>query len=162
MPENTMSHILKRSELKQAVANLRQQKKTIVVTNGCFDILHSGHLRLLNNAKGLGNILIVGVNSDRSVSKLKGAKRPVVSEGERAEIIANLKAVDFVTIFDEDTAVELLKIIEPDIYVKGGDYNLENLPEAAAVESFGGTVKFIKLLARKSTTDLIDKIKALS
>ncbi len=162
MSENKINRILTRDELKQAIANSRAQKKRIVFTNGCFDILHVGHLHLLNQAKAFGDILVVGVNSDRSVSKLKGKERPVVNEKERAEILANLRMVDFVTIFDEDTAVELLKTIEPDIYVKGGDYNLDNLPEAPTIAAFGGKVEFIEFLPRKSTTGLIDKIKALS
>ena len=162
MPETKNANILKREELEKIVANCRKQNKTIVATNGCFDILHIGHLHLLNQAKALGNILIVGINSDRSVAALKGPERPVVNEEERAQIVANLKAVDYVSIFDEGTAVELLKILQPDIYVKGGDYNLKNLPEAEPVMAAGGQVKFIELAPRKSTTGLIDKIKALS
>jgi len=162
MTENTTSYILTRDEVKQKVAQCRGQKKTVVATNGCFDILHIGHLYLLNKAKAFGEVLIVGINSDRSVSKLKGNDRPIVNEKERAEIIANLRMVDYVTIFDEDTAIELLKAIEPDIYVKGGDYTLDNLPEAPAVASFGGMVKFVEFLPRKSSSGLIDKIKTLS
>jgi rfaE bifunctional protein nucleotidyltransferase chain/domain len=162
MPESKPTTILTRDELREAVTNGRKQNKTIVATNGCFDILHVGHLHLLNRAKALGDILVVGINSDNSVTRLKGAERPIVNENERAQIIANLKAVDFVSIFNEDTAVELLKSIKPDIYVKGGDYNLESLPEAEPVISCGGKVKFIELAPRKSTTGLIDKIKSLS
>ncbi len=162
MPEIKTTNVLTRDELKEAVANCRKQNKTIVATNGCFDILHVGHLHLLNQAKALGDILIVGINSDQSVSKLKGPDRPVVNENERAQIVANLKAVDFVSIFDEDTAVELLRPLKPDIYVKGGDYNLKNLPEAEPVMSCGGKVKFVELAPRKSSTSLIDKIKSLS
>jgi rfaE bifunctional protein nucleotidyltransferase chain/domain len=162
MPEIKNTNVLTRDELKEAVANCRKQNKTIVATNGCFDILHIGHLHLLNQAKALGDILIVGINSDRSVNKLKGAERPVVNENDRAQMVANLKAVDFVSIFDEDTALELLKSLKPDIYVKGGDYNLENLPEAEPVMSGGGKVKFVELAPRKSSTGLIDKIKSLS
>ena len=162
MTEDIANRVLNRDELKKAVANCRLQNKKIVATNGCFDILHIGHLHLLNQAKALGDILIVGINTDRSVSKLKGPERPVVNESERAAVIANLRMVDFVTIFDEDTAIELLKAIEPDVYVKGGDYNLETLPEAAAVAAFGGTVKFVEFLPRKNSSSLIDKIKLLS
>jgi rfaE bifunctional protein nucleotidyltransferase chain/domain len=162
MPEIKSTNILMRSELEQIIAQCRQQNKTVVATNGCFDILHVGHLHLLNQAKALGDILIVGINSDRSVSELKGPERPVVNERERAQIVANLKAVDFVSIFDEGTAVELLKIIKPDIYVKGGDYNLKNLPEAEPVIANGGKVKFVELAPLKSTTSLIEKIRSLS
>lgn len=154
-------HILTLDGLKEVVENCRKQNKVVVTTNGCFDILHSGHLHLLNSAKALGDILIVGINSDRSVKKLKGPDRPLVSENERAEILANLRAVDFVTIFDEDTAVDLLKAIQPNIYVKGGDYNPNNLPEAPTVATFGGTIKFIGLAPHKSSTTLINKIKSL-
>jgi rfaE bifunctional protein nucleotidyltransferase chain/domain len=162
MPEIKSTNVLTRDELKEAVAKCRKQNKTIVATNGCFDILHVGHLHLLNQAKALGDILIVGINSDRSVSKLKGAERPVVNENERALMVANLKAVDFVSIFDEDTAVELLRPLKPDIYVNSGNYNLETLPEAQPVMSWGGKVKFVEVAPRKSSTDLIDKIKSLS
>jgi len=156
------SNILEKDELAQIVAQLRQAKKTIIATNGCFDILHVGHLWLLNQAKALGDILIVGINSDRSVRELKGLERPIVNEKDRAQVIANLKAVDYVSVFDEANAVELLKILQPDIYVKGGDYNLKNLPEADPVLRKGGKVHFIEFMPRKSSTSLIDKIKALS
>src|SRR5579872_5797317 len=116
------SRVLSLNELKDAIDNCRRTDKIIVLTNGCFDILHSGHLHLLNGAKALGDILVVGINSDSSVKKLKGADRPLVNEKERAEVLANLRAVDFVTIFEENTASDLLKHIKPDIYVKGGDY----------------------------------------
>lgn len=164
MAENetqTSSRILGLNRLKEVIESYRKQNKVIVATNGCFDILHSGHLHLLNSAKAMGDILIVGINSDRSVKKLKGSHRPLVKENERAEILANLRAVDFVVIFDEDTAVELLKVIQPNIYVKGGDYNPDNLPESPIVAGFGGTIKFIELAPNKSSTSLIDKIKAL-
>ena len=118
-------------------------------------------MHVLNSAKALGDILIVGINSDCSVSALKGPDRPLVTELERAEILANLKAVDFVTIFDEATPAELLTIIKPDIHVKGGDYNLNNLPEASVVTANGGTVKFIELISGKSSTGLMEKIKSL-
>lgn len=162
MSEIKTDNILTRNNLEPIISGFKKQNKTIVATNGCFDILHVGHLHLLNQAKSFGDILVVGVNSDRSVSKLKGSQRPVVNESERAQIIASLKAVDFVTIFDEETAVTLLEIIKPDIYIKGGDYNLDNLPEAMPVTANGGKVEFVPLTPRKSTTSLIDKIKLLS
>jgi rfaE bifunctional protein nucleotidyltransferase chain/domain len=161
MPEMIVTNVLNRNELAEAIATCRKDKKTIVVTNGCFDILHVGHLHLLNQAKTLGDILVVGINSDKTVTKLKGPQRPVVTENERAQLIANLKAVDFVSIFDEDTADELLEAVKPDIYVKGGDYNLDNLPERQFILS-GGKVKFVELAPRKSTTGLIDVIRSLS
>ncbi len=161
MTENT-NRILTREELAAAVLEWRKQNKIVVLTNGCFDILHIGHLYLLNKAKLFGDVLLVGINSDRSVAKLKGKERPIVNEKERAEIISSLRMVDYVSIFDEDTAIELIKAAEPDIYVKGGDYNLDNLPEAPTVSAIGGTIKFIEFLPRKSSTGLIDKIKTLS
>jgi rfaE bifunctional protein nucleotidyltransferase chain/domain len=154
-------NILKRNELTQIIEKCKQQNKTVVATNGCFDILHVGHLQLLNKAKAFGDILIVGINSDNSVARLKGPERPIVNENDRARIIANLKAVDYVSIFDESTAVEFLKNLKPDIYVKGGDYNLKNLPEAQPVMENGGKVEFVELAPQKSSTALIDKIKSL-
>ncbi len=161
MSEKEASRILSPQELAKEVASCRQQGKTIVTTNGCFDVLHTGHLHLLNSAKALGDILIVAINSDRSVSQLKGSMRPLVTQQERAEILANLRPVDFVTIFDEATPVELLTIIKPNIHVKGGDYNLNNLPEASVVTAHGGTIKFIDLVSGKSSTGLLDKLKSL-
>ena len=161
MPIKEINRILPSNRLQEIADNCRQQNQVIVTTNGCFDILHSGHLHLLNSAKALGDILIVGINSDNSIKRLKGPERPLVSEKERAEILANLRAVDYVTIFDEDTAIELLKAVKPDIYVKGGDYNHDNLPEAPIMSSFGGIIKFIELAPDKSSTGLINKIKTL-
>src|SRR6516164_8663910 len=113
-----MGLVVDRQELAAKIADARARKKRIVTTNGCFDILHVGHIRTLNAAKALGDVLIVGLNSDKSVQKLKGPKRPIVPEADRAEILANLNAVDYVTIFPEDTPVELLKLIKPDVHVK--------------------------------------------
>ena len=132
--------------------------KKIVFTNGCFDILHAGHVRYLTEAKKFGDILIVGLNSDASVKKLKGNSRPINSEQDRAEVLLGLKAVDEVVIFSEQTAENLISKIQPDIYVKGGDYNLENLPEAKIVQSYGGEVKFINLVEGRSTSNIIKKI----
>ena len=132
--------------------------KKIVFTNGCFDILHAGHVRYLTEAKKFGDILIVGLNSDASVKKLKGDSRPINSEQDRAEVLLGLKAVDEVVIFSEQTAENLISKIQPDIYVKGGDYNLENLPEAKIVQSYGGEVKFINLVEGRSTSNIIKKI----
>ena len=132
--------------------------KKIVFTNGCFDILHAGHVRYLTAAKSFGDVLIVGLNSDESVHKLKGEGRPVNSESDRKEVLLGLKAVDEVIIFSEQTAERLISEIKPDVYVKGGDYTLETLPEAKIVQSYGGKVEFVQLVEGRSTTNIIKKI----
>lgn len=147
-----------RQELKPIVQNLRNQELRIIFTNGCFDILHLGHVRYLREAKKLGDILIVGVNSDDSVRALKGSPRPYVSEMERAEILASLECVNYVTLFPELRPDELIRIIKPDIHVKGGDYKVSQLPEKKLVESFGGKVVVIPPIAGRSTTNIIERI----
>ena len=156
-----MGVLLQRAQLAGEMTRLRQENKKIVTTNGCFDILHVGHISVLKKAKALGDILIVGINSDASVKRLKGKERPLVAESDRAEVIANLIPVDYVTIFDEDTPIEFLKIVKPNIHVKGGDYDLKNLAEVPVVTSLGGEVKLVPIISGKSTTGLIDKIKTL-
>lgn len=150
--------IIDRNNVKNFCEELRTQNKKIIFTNGCFDIIHAGHVRYLTAAKSFGDILIVGLNSDESVRRLKGASRPINSEQDRAEVLLGLKAVDYVIIFGEDTAENLIADVRPNIYVKGGDYNLENLPEAKIVMSYGGKVEFINLVAGRSTTNIIKKI----
>jgi rfaE bifunctional protein nucleotidyltransferase chain/domain len=156
-----MGQIITRNELAKTASALKAAHKKIVTTNGCFDILHVGHVHILNGAKALGDVLIVGINSDESVRKLKGDSRPITPEKERAEIIANLVAVDFVTIFDEDTPVEFLKVAMPDIHVKGQDYEVKALQETPVVEALGGSVKLLPLIPSKSTSALIKKIRSL-
>ncbi len=146
------------TELKQLGDQLRSQQKTIVTTNGCFDILHVGHVRILQQARALGTVLIVAINSDESVRKLKGPTRPINSEHDRAELLAALECVDYVTIFGEDTPVEFLKLIKPNIHVKGADYKPENLAETPVVESFGGRVEILELIAGHSTTNTVSRI----
>ena len=138
--------------------HLRSEKKKIVFTNGCFDILHVGHVRYLGAAKDLGDILIVGLNTDASVKILKGNDRPINNENDRAEVLLALKAVDDVILFGEKTAEDLIAKVKPDIYVKGGDYTLDTLPEAKIVQSYGGRVEFIPMVAGRSTTNVIKKI----
>lgn len=150
--------IIDRNNVKNFCEELRTQNKKIIFTNGCFDIIHAGHVRYLTAAKSFGDVLIVGLNSDESVRRLKGASRPINSEQDRAEVLLGLKAVDYVIIFGEDTAENLIADVRPNIYVKGGDYNLENLPEAKIVMSYGGKVEFINLVAGRSTTNIIKKI----
>lgn len=147
-----------RQELKAIVRNLKNDDARIVFTNGCFDILHLGHVRYLREAKRLGDILIVGLNSDDSVRSLKGKDRPYVSELERAEILASLECVDYVTIFSELRPDNLIKIVMPDIHVKGGDYKISQLPEKKLVEKLGGKVVVIPPIKGKSTTNIVERI----
>ena len=137
---------------------LRRQVKKIVFTNGCFDIIHAGHVRYLTAAKNFGDVLIVGLNTDESVRRLKGANRPINNQDDRAEVLLGLKAVDHVIFFGEQTAENLIAEVKPDIYVKGGDYTLETLPEAKIVQSYGGRVEFVNLVAGRSTTNIVKKI----
>ena len=137
---------------------LRRVGKKIVFTNGCFDIVHSGHVRYLEQARKLGDFLVLGLNSDDSVRRLKGNARPVNTQFDRAEVIGGLRSVDCVVIFGEDTAETLISRIKPDVYVKGGDYDLSSLPEAKIVQSYGGRVEFIELVQGKSTTNIIRRI----
>ena len=153
--------LIDKSDAAQFCENLRRDNK-IVFTNGCFDIIHAGHVRYLTAAKNFGDVLIVGLNSDNSVRKLKGASRPVNNQADRAEVLLALKPVDYVIIFDELTAENLIAQVKPDIYVKGGDYTLDTLPEAKIVQSYGGRVEFVKLVAGKSTSNIIKKIEATS
>ena len=151
--------LIERNDVEKFCEELRSQEKKIVFTNGCFDILHAGHVRYLTAAKKLGDILIVGLNTDESVRKLKGSSRPVNNEKDRAEVLLGLKAVDYVVLFGEQTAENLISEVKPDIYAKGGDYTLETLPEAKIVQSYGGKVEFIQLVAGKSTTNIINAIQ---
>lgn len=139
-------------------AAARRKKKKVVFTNGCFDILHRGHVDYLNKAKALGDILIVAINSDSSVRKLKGPNRPITAQGDRAEILAGLESVDFITIFDEDTPAALINKLRPDILVKGADWQKDKVVGKDIVESSGGKVVLIKYLKGYSTSNIIAKI----
>ena len=152
--------LIDRDKAAQVCEDLRRQGNKIVFTNGCFDIIHAGHVRYLTAAKNFGDVLIVGLNTDESVRKLKGASRPINNQADRAEVLLGLKAVDHVIYFGEATAENLIGEVKPAVYVKGGDYTLETLPEAKIVQNFGGRVEFINLVAGKSTTNLIQKILA--
>ena len=143
----------------------REQGKRVVWTNGCFDILHVGHLRSLEAARSFGEVLIVGLNSDRSVLRLKGVGRPILPENERAELLVALKWVDAVLIFDESTPEAALACLKPDIHCKGADYappSGKPIPEKALVESYGGRVEFLPLLDGLSTTDILQRIHQVS
>lgn len=151
--------LIDRKDAATFCENLRREKK-IVFTNGCFDIIHAGHVRYLTAAKNFGDALIVGLNTDESVRRLKGASRPINSQDDRAEVLLGLKAVDHVIFFGEQTAENLIAEVKPDVYVKGGDYTLETLPEAKIVQSYGGRVEFVNLVAGRSTTKIVEKILA--
>ena len=147
--------LIPNERIEEFAATLRAAGQRVVFTNGCFDILHAGHVRYLAAARALGDVLILGLNSDASVRRLKGETRPVNSEADRAEVVRALASVDYVVIFGEDTAEELIAKAQPAVYAKGGDYTLETLPEARIVESYGGEVAFIPLVEGKSTTNII-------
>ncbi|MFC2301745.1 D-glycero-beta-D-manno-heptose 1-phosphate adenylyltransferase [Selenomonas artemidis] len=151
--------LMPRDEVRAYAAALRAAGQRVVFTNGCFDILHAGHVRYLAAARACGDYLILGLNSDASVRRLKGETRPVNDEHDRAEVVGALKSVDTVVIFGEDTAEELIAEVRPDVYVKGGDYTRETLPEARIVEGYGGEVAFIPLVAGKSTTNIIRRMQ---
>ena len=154
-----MKKVLKRDELIRAREALRREGKRVVFTNGCFDLLHPGHVRYLAEARALGDSLIVALNSDRSVRSLKGEGRPVLSEGERAEVMAALQAVDFVTIFDEETPRELIAALLPDLLVKGGDWPVDQIVGRQEVEGAGGRVLSLPFVESSSTTEIIERIK---
>ncbi|MBQ7497366.1 MAG: D-glycero-beta-D-manno-heptose 1-phosphate adenylyltransferase [Selenomonas sp.] len=139
-------------------AALREAGQKVVFTNGCFDILHAGHVRYLQEARAQGDCLVLGLNSDESVRRLKGPTRPINSELDRAEVVGALKSVDYVVLFGEQTAEKLIAKVRPAVYVKGGDYTLDTLPEAKIVQSYGGSVHFVKMVEGRSTTNVIKKI----
>jgi D-glycero-beta-D-manno-heptose 1-phosphate adenylyltransferase len=157
-------------ELQQAIAANPQHWRPLVFTNGCFDLLHAGHTRYLRVARSLGQALVVGLNSDTSVQQIKSGRqgvtrpeqvlppRPIVPEQQRAEVLASLKWVDGVVIFSEPTATHLVQALQPDVYVKGGDYTLETLLEAPAVQAYGGKIELVRVEIPTSTTALINRI----
>jgi rfaE bifunctional protein nucleotidyltransferase chain/domain len=153
-----MSIITNRDEMIRIREVIKNQNKKLVFTNGCFDILHSGHLDYLNKAKQLGDFLLVGLNSDLSVKNIKGEKRPILSEMERAVLLDNLKCVDYVTFFDEDTPQLLISSLIPDILVKGGDWDLSKIVGREIVISNGGEVKSIEFVSNQSTSKIINLI----
>ena len=154
-----MGKIIKKEEAEEIIGKLKKQNKKTVFTNGCFDILHVGHVRYLRESSKYGDILIVGLNSDISVKKIKGDSRPINNENDRAEILAELECVDFVVIFDEESPSKLIDELKPDIYTKGADYSLETLPERDVVLKNNIEVKFIKFVEGKSTTNIIKTIQ---
>ncbi|MFM8431449.1 MAG: D-glycero-beta-D-manno-heptose 1-phosphate adenylyltransferase [Bacteroidota bacterium] len=153
------SKILPLAEIRHTVARLRFKGKKIVFTNGCFDILHLGHVDYLAKAADEGDVLFVGINTDESTTRLKGPSRPINDEIQRSILIASLHFVDHVVLFGEDTPLDLIKSIEPDVLVKGADYQIEKIVGADFVISLGGTVKTIEFLPGYSTTAIVNKIK---
>lgn len=150
--------ILSLDQLRTERELLRQAGKKVVFTNGCFDLLHPGHVRYLQQARALGDSLIVALNSDRSVRELKGEKRPILTEAERSEVMAALACVDFVTVFDEPTPREIISALLPDILVKGGDWGIDSIIGREEVEAAGGKVMSLAFVEGCSTTDVIDRI----
>ena len=154
-----MGQILRREKAAEFVHNLQKSGKTIAATNGCFDILHVGHVRYLQKTKSFADYTIVLLNSDKSVRSIKGEGRPVNNEQDRAEILCALRYVDYVVIFDEDSPRDLLDDIKPDVYTKGADYTLETLPEYDIMKKNNIRVEFIEFTTGKSTTCLIENMK---
>jgi D-beta-D-heptose 7-phosphate kinase/D-beta-D-heptose 1-phosphate adenosyltransferase len=150
--------IKRRDTLARILETEHQRGKTIVFTNGCFDLLHVGHVKYLQKARQLGDLLVLGLNSDDSIRRLKGPSRPLIGEEERAHILAALACVDYVVVFDEDTPLELIRLLRPHILVKGGDYTPEGVVGKDLVESYGGRVALIDLVDGRSTTNIIERI----
>ncbi|HRO66265.1 MAG TPA: D-glycero-beta-D-manno-heptose 1-phosphate adenylyltransferase [Pseudobdellovibrionaceae bacterium] len=146
-------------DIASALASARKDKK-VVFTNGCFDLLHVGHIRYLQEARKLGDLLVVGVNSDASVKILKGASRPIQNENDRAEILAALGCVDYTVIFTEETPANLIKEVKPDFLVKGGDWKIDQIVGADFVQSYGGKVLSLNFVEGKSTTKIIEKVSS--
>ena len=155
---DSTSLILDRDALVARVSEAKAKDLTVVLANGCFDILHAGHVRYLEGARALGDVLVVGINSDEQVATLKGRGRPILPERERAEIVASLEAVSFVTIFNEPTVTELLLAIRPHIHAKGTDYTEETVPERAVVRSYGGSVRIVGDPKDHSTSEMLKKV----
>lgn len=153
-----MSPILTREELAQRLASAREAGARIVLANGCFDVLHVGHVRYLAGARELGDILVVGINSDKQVAIQKGEGRPVLPAQERAEIVAALESVTYVTIFTEPTVEQLLLTLKPDVHAKGTDYTTESVPERDVVRSYGGQVAIVGDPKNHSTTEIITRV----
>jgi rfaE bifunctional protein nucleotidyltransferase chain/domain len=151
-----MGRVLSLKELVELRQGWLARGEKVVLTNGCFDLIHVGHVRYLRQARALGDVLIVGVNSDASVRRLKGKGRPLLGQEERAEVVAALEGVDYVVIFGQSTARQLVAALRPEVYVKGGDYQEgRDLPEAAEVRRYGGRVEILPLVPGRSTTELV-------
>jgi len=157
----TMGKIVQPEELKKIRAQLQSERKKVVFTNGCFDILHRGHLEYLLKSKALGDVLVVGINTDNSMRRIKGPRRPIIPQDDRAFIVAHLSPVDYVCLFDEDTPLALISSLLPDILVKGADWNLDGIVGKDIVEGAGGRVTTIDLVPNHSTSSIIEQIVGL-
>lgn len=157
-----LGRVVSQIELMQEIAGARRDGRRVVFTNGCFDILHPGHIRLLEAARDLGDVLVVALNTDRSVRKNKGANRPIVPQADRAEIVAALAAVDFVVLFDEPTPREIISRLLPDVLVKGSDWGPDEIVGREEVEAGGGRVVSLPLAPGFSTSDIIERVAKLS
>jgi len=153
--------VIEWQKIRAVFKQIKENKKKIVFTNGCFDIIHVGHIRYLRQARSLGDVLIVGLNSDSSVRKIKGSDRPIIPEEERAEVLAALEFVDYVVIFNEETPKNLIELVQPDVLVKGGDWAIDKIVGREFVQSYGGTVMSLPFHPGKSSSDIIEKIKKL-
>ena len=154
-----MGEVVKRENIRQIVKELQDSGKTVVTTNGCFDILHVGHVRYLQKTKTFADYSIVLLNSDKSVKLIKGEGRPINNEADRAEVLCALSCVDYVVLFDESSPRDLIAEIKPNVHTKGADYNCENLPEADVILKNGGRLEFIEFVEGKSTTNTIKEMK---
>jgi len=154
-----MSNIKSRKEIKEIRAQLKKEGKKVVFTNGCFDLIHSGHVDYLIKAREMGDVLILGLNTDTSVKRIKGNKRPILKQDERAFILSNLKPVDYVTFFEEDTPAEIINDLIPDVLVKGADWAIDKIVGREVVEANGGEVKTIQFINDQSTSNIIKIIK---
>ena len=153
-----MGEVVTRADLVQIRKKLKREGRKVVFTNGCFDIVHRGHVEYLTKAKALGDVLLVGMNTDASVSRLKGTTRPIVYQDDRAIVLAAFGVVDYVCLFDEDTPHDLIKAVVPDVLVKGSDWTIDSIVGKDIVEEAGGTVQTIDFVPNRSTTDIIKKI----
>jgi rfaE bifunctional protein nucleotidyltransferase chain/domain len=154
--------LIEREGVRDLIDKLHMDGKTIVATNGCFDILHVGHVRYLEKTKSFADVSIVLLNSDKSVKSIKGPTRPINNENDRAEVLGALRSVDYVVLFDEDSPRNLLDEMKPDVYTKGADYTMETLPEADIMKKNGTRVEFIEFVQGKSTTRIIEKVSGVS
>ena len=157
--ETKPEKILPSDELSELLAQARSAGKTVIFTNGCFDLLHAGHVEVLQRAKSFGDILVVALNSDASVRRLKGQKRPIQNQQDRAKILAALACVDYVTVFDEETPANLISVLKPAVLVKGGDYSSDSIVGAREVKAWGGRVEIIPLVQGRSTTNIVEKAR---
>ena len=149
------------NSLSKIRESLRRRRKKVVFTNGCFDILHVGHVSYLRKAKACGDVLIVGLNRDSSVRRIKGSKRPIVGERDRARVLSELECIDYIVFFAEDTPRKVIEVLRPDVLIKGSDWSMNKIVGKDVLDKYGGTVKRIRLVKGKSTTSIIKKIQKL-